>query len=115
MMELRIRKSALRMAKILYYCGFVLMVIALPVTLLAVSHAGPGALITEAWLAKRFFAVFVPGYAMVMVGRIREVNIYSCPNFGALLTDFRRSPPVLPQSCESCGVRIFVVLDDKKH
>ena len=60
MMELRIRKSALRMAKILYYGGFVLIWIALPVTLLAVSHAGPGALITEAWLAKRFFAVFVP-------------------------------------------------------
>ena len=115
MMELRIRKSALRMAKILYYGGFVLIWIALPVTLLAVSHAGPGALITEAWLAKRFFAVFVPGYAMVMVGRIREVDIYSCPNCGALLTDFRRSPPVLPQSCESCGIRIFIVLDDKKH
>ena len=115
MMELRIRKSALRMAKILYYGGFVLIWIALPVTLLAVSHAGPGALITKAWLAKRFFAVFVPGCAMVSVGRIRQRGLYSCPNCGAPLTGFRRSPPVLPQSCESCGVRIFVVLDDKKR
>ena len=42
MMELRIRKSALRMAKILYYGGFVLMGIALPVTAVGGIPRGAG-------------------------------------------------------------------------
>ena len=112
MMKLHIRKSSLRIATVLYYGGLVALVASLPVMLLMTSHVDH--LVTNDWLAKRVFSVFIPGSIMAIVGAGWKSDLFHCPQCDAPLLGpglFSWTPP---QYCNRCGVKIDIIIDDKK-
>ena len=65
-MKLPIRKKSLQLAKLLYYGGLALALLALPVTLGIASRASW--LITSKFLSDRWLAIIFPGFLLSVSG-----------------------------------------------
>lgn len=110
-MNLHIKKSSLRMAKILYYGGLAVMALS---PLMVVFVSTTDAFATEAWLSKVAFSFLIPGFVMGLAGGGRLDDFYRCPQCGASICRGRifRSPS---QFCGNCGIKVNIVMDGGKN
>lgn len=112
-MKLLIRRRSLRLARLLYYGGFALVLLALPVTLVIASRAN--GLVTSKFLSDRYLMLFFPGAVLSVSGAAWLERLYRCPKCGARLLTRRVFGQKPLQYCGKCGTKIEVSIEPKKE
>ena len=111
-MKLLIRKRSLWLARLLYYGGFAVVFLSLPVTLVIASRASW--LITSWFLTNRWLVIIFPGAFLMAAGAAWLERLYRCPKCGAPLLTRRVFGQKPLQYCGKCGTKIEVFIEPNK-
>lgn len=109
-MIVRIKKTSLRAANMLYYGGLAVMGLSLPVMMFIVSRVDY--LVTEEWLSKLFFSLFTPGTILVVISGKWKERLYRCPQCRKSLFGAVQASKSTSLVCGNCGTNINFLIDE---
>ena len=109
-MNLRVNRKWLRLSGALYYGGWVLMLLSIPYLIVRTSTTD--ALVTEAWLSRQLFSVFLPGCILVGAGDRLKERLHRCPRCKQMLLKKGRGFSQKPlRVCDGCGLEVTVSVE----
>ncbi len=116
-MTIHVRKSAMRVADVLYYSGWILVALSVPLLYWRIAHGTPLTLVLASGWIISANRLLIPGVILVLAGRALINHLYHCPNCKKkflTLETFSRRHTDTAFYCVWCGTKITVCFEKKQ-
>ena len=116
-MTIHVRKSAMRVADVLYYSGWILVALSVPLLYWRIAHGTPLTLVLASGWIISANRLLIPGVILVLAGRALINHLYHCPNCKKkFLTSetFSRRHTEPAFYCVWCGTKITFCFEKKQ-